>query len=195
MSRVDPLDGQWNTNRTQQWQRSDMNPGGNYDEKAATSLSSLPIDAKVRLTIPTMGCVACVNKVDTFHPTMHLGCQQYKRRKIMVVRRRGKRWCGRIDGIGQDERRNRWSRRRGDCRCTWCWVCMQSGEFRSAWKMITNACLSTCQIIMKYVWKHTLLLRFLSLPKFQCLIEPTSNNSASWSIQNINPHDLSLITS
>ena len=97
----------WNTNRTQQWQRSDMNPGGNYDEKAATSLSSLPIDAKVRLTIPTMGCVACVNKVDTFHPTMHLGCQQYKRRKIMVVRRRGKRWCGRIDGIGQDERRNR----------------------------------------------------------------------------------------
>jgi copper chaperone CopZ len=55
----------WNTNRTQQWQRSDMNPGGNYDEKAATSLSSLPIDAKVRLTIPTMGCVACVNKVDT----------------------------------------------------------------------------------------------------------------------------------
>ncbi len=54
----------WNTNRSQQWQRNDIHPGGNTNQKSL-SLSSLPMEAKVRLTIPTMGCVACVNKVDS----------------------------------------------------------------------------------------------------------------------------------
>ncbi len=43
-----------------------MIPSKNRDEKESETLSpSLPFEAKVRLTIPTMGCVACVNKVDS----------------------------------------------------------------------------------------------------------------------------------
>ena len=34
-------------------------------EKATTSSLPLPMTAKIRLNVPTMGCVACVNKVDT----------------------------------------------------------------------------------------------------------------------------------
>ena len=32
---------------------------------SSTSSSPLPVAAKLRLDIPTMGCVSCVNKVDT----------------------------------------------------------------------------------------------------------------------------------
>ncbi len=56
----------WNTNRSHQWQRDSRPTSRNRDEKESVALSpSLPFEAKVRLTIPTMGCVACVNKVDS----------------------------------------------------------------------------------------------------------------------------------
>mmetsp|Transcript_24060 Transcript_24060/g.51021 ORF Transcript_24060/g.51021 Transcript_24060/m.51021 type:complete len:366 (+) Transcript_24060:109-1206(+) len=51
----------WNTNRSQQWQQKH----DNSNEQSISNSSSFPITAKLRLDIPTMGCVACVNKVDT----------------------------------------------------------------------------------------------------------------------------------
>lgn len=57
----------WNTNRSQQWQQKRNNgvlEGIANRENKSTS-STLPIEAKVKLIIPTMGCVACVNKVDS----------------------------------------------------------------------------------------------------------------------------------
>jgi len=41
-----------NTTRSRRWQ-------------AKTNVSALPLSAKLLLNCPTMGCVACVNKVDT----------------------------------------------------------------------------------------------------------------------------------
>eukprot|EP00579_Thalassiosira_antarctica_P027299 CAMPEP_0202026346 /NCGR_PEP_ID=MMETSP0905-20130828/58659_1 /ASSEMBLY_ACC=CAM_ASM_000554 /TAXON_ID=420261 /ORGANISM="Thalassiosira antarctica, Strain CCMP982" /LENGTH=222 /DNA_ID=CAMNT_0048589533 /DNA_START=321 /DNA_END=986 /DNA_ORIENTATION=- len=50
----------WNTTRSQQWQQKHKDM-----QLSSTSSSPLPVAAKLRLDIPTMGCVSCVNKVDT----------------------------------------------------------------------------------------------------------------------------------
>jgi hypothetical protein len=55
----------WNANRSRRWQRTHVDDrcdlGG---KKTAISSSSVTVEAKLTLGIPTMGCVACVNKVD-----------------------------------------------------------------------------------------------------------------------------------
>lgn len=50
----------WNTVRSRQWQQTSRD---NNNKVGASSL--LPVSAKLRLNCPTMGCVACVNKIDT----------------------------------------------------------------------------------------------------------------------------------
>ena len=60
------LVGVKNIVRSKQWQRKhDGDIIGNQDAEDEATLSSLPITAKLQLNIPTMGCVACVNKVDS----------------------------------------------------------------------------------------------------------------------------------
>jgi len=54
----------WNMYRSQQWKHGKFSGNnGNMEETSSASLS-LPVKANLRLDIPTMGCVACVNKVD-----------------------------------------------------------------------------------------------------------------------------------
>ena len=53
----------WNTNKSQQWQK-DRTIDNNNDEQDNSSSLELPVRAKLRLDIPSMECVACVNKID-----------------------------------------------------------------------------------------------------------------------------------
>jgi len=48
----------WNTTRSQQWQKKNI-------VEPTSIVSPFPMEAKLRLDIPSMGCVACVNKIDT----------------------------------------------------------------------------------------------------------------------------------
>lgn len=54
----------WNTNRSLRWKQKHAIDNDGSAESASTT-SPLPITAKLRLDIPTMGCVACVNKINT----------------------------------------------------------------------------------------------------------------------------------
>ncbi|KAL3808344.1 hypothetical protein ACHAXA_007628 [Cyclostephanos tholiformis] len=56
----------WNANRSRQWrQRTRVDDKRDMGEKSTSlSSSSITVEAKLTLNIPTMGCVACVNKVD-----------------------------------------------------------------------------------------------------------------------------------
>ncbi|KAL7539213.1 hypothetical protein ACHAXR_010881 [Thalassiosira sp. AJA248-18] len=56
----------WNTNRSRQWQQKHVDDDSkNVVEESTSTSSYVAKTAKLRLNIPTMGCVACVNKVDT----------------------------------------------------------------------------------------------------------------------------------
>ena len=49
----------WNANRSKQWRQLRVD-----DKRGSGEKSSITVEAKLTLNIPTMGCVACVNKVD-----------------------------------------------------------------------------------------------------------------------------------
>lgn len=53
----------WNTNRSLRWQQKHAIDNNNNIESTSTTLP-LPVNATLRLNIPTMGCVACVNKIN-----------------------------------------------------------------------------------------------------------------------------------
>ncbi|KAL3778790.1 hypothetical protein ACHAW5_006756 [Stephanodiscus triporus] len=55
----------WNANRSRRWRRTHVDDKCDTGEEiTALSPSSITVEAILTLNIPTMGCVACVNKVD-----------------------------------------------------------------------------------------------------------------------------------
>jgi hypothetical protein len=55
----------WNKFTTSKFQLNDSRHCSATEEERASVLSTLPVKAKITLDVPTMGCVACVNKVDS----------------------------------------------------------------------------------------------------------------------------------